>query len=183
MRQLKMRRYSAPVVKRELPAGYSYASFSGSEAEITDWLYLCSQGILPDTDRKHWVAGIEQHQNAKPMEDVHFVVDARGKRVATISSIEHAGKEGYIHMVAALPECRGKGIGHASLSYALEILEARGCTSIYLTTDDFRLGAIKTYLDAGFRPVLYHDPDSDMRARWAKVFADLSYAPVPFIEE
>ena len=86
-------------------------------------------------------------------------------------------------MVAALPECRGKGIGHAMLSFALEIMEAAGSTHAVLTTDDFRLPAIKTYLDGGFRPVLYHDPESDMRERWDAVIAALRYEPVDYIRE
>ena len=71
---------------------------------------------------------------------------------------------------------RGKGIGHAMLRYALQMLEARGCTYSVLTTDDFRLAAIKTYLDAGFVPVIEQDPESDVRMRWEKVLAELHYA-------
>ena len=86
-------------------------------------------------------------------------------------------------MVGSLPECRGLGIGHAMLSFALEQMTERGCTHAVLTTDDFRLPAIKTYLDAGFRPVLYRDPESDMRERWHAVIAALGYEPVAFITE
>ena len=48
---------------------------------------------------------------------------------------------------------------------------------------DNRLAAIKTYLDAGFRPVLRYDPDSDMRARWDAVIAALGYEPVAYLQE
>ena len=78
-------------------------------------------------------------------------------------------------MVAALPEVRGKGIGHAMLRYALAMLEERGCTYTVLTTDDFRLAAIKTYLDAGFAPVIEQDPESDVYARWESVLKDMQY--------
>ena len=54
---------------------------------------------------------------------------------------------------------------------------------MHLTTDDFRLSAIKTYLDAGFCPVLYADPDSDQRARWDAVIAALGYGPVTYLSE
>ena len=43
--------------------------------------------------------------------------------------------------------------------------------------------AIKTYLDAGFRPVLLSDPDSDQRARWDAVIAQLGYEPVEYFDE
>ena len=69
------------------------------------------------------------------------------------------------------------------LAYALEKLEARNCTYSILTTDDFRLAAIKTYLDAGFRPVLWADSESDQRARWDAVIAQLGYEPVAYFDE
>ena len=87
-----------------------------------------------------------------------------------------------------MPVVRGKGIGHAMLSRGLEMLCQRTASEsmpdgpeILLTTDDFRLAAIKTYLDAGFLPVLVSDPESDMRARWDAVFSALHYPPVPFL--
>ena len=52
-----------------------------------------------------------------------------------------------------------------------------------LTTDDYRLPAIKNYLVGGFRPVLYYDPDSDMRARWLAVAEKLGFGTLDFIEE
>lgn len=86
-------------------------------------------------------------------------------------------------MVGSLPECRGLGIGKAMLSKALMILHGRGCAVTTLTTDDFRLAAIKTYLDAGFRPVLWPDAESDMRQRWDAVIASLGYLPVEYFPE
>ena len=53
----------------------------------------------------------------------------------------------------------------------------------YLTTDDKRLPAIKGYLDADFLPVLWADPDSDMRARWDAVLANLHYRQVEYLPE
>ena len=53
-----------------------------------------------------------------------------------------------------------------------------------LFTDDERLAAIKTYLDAGFLPVLLDDPDGgDHAARWDKVREALSYPPVEYVNE
>ena len=115
--------------------------------------------------------------------DLFFVTDAGGARIATSAAVRHADGTGYIHMVGALPACRGKGIGHAMLAHALEELQARACPVVTLTTDDHRLAAIKTYLDAGFRPVLRYDPDSDMRARWDAVIAALGYEPVAYLQE
>jgi mycothiol synthase len=86
-------------------------------------------------------------------------------------------------MVASLPETRGKGLGHAMIRHTLSMIEARGVPYTHLTTDDYRLAAIKTYLDAGFLPVIYEDPESDMTERWNKVLEDLHYPMVEYLSE
>lgn len=184
MKQLKMLRPDAPVVQRPLPEGYRFEAFSDLPEQISDWLAICRHGLLPDDGKSAWFdETIRNYPDLTPAEDLFFVVDPGGRRVATSASVKHGNGEGYIHMVAALPDCRGKGIGHAMLSRALTVLASRGCTHTVLTTDDHRLAAIKTYLDAGFRPVLFYDPESDMRARWDAVIAALRYEPIPYLEE
>ncbi len=184
MQQLKMLRYQEKITPRPLPDGYRYAFFRHTDAEIEDWLTICRHGLLPENGgEEHFRSAILSYPDLVPEKDLFFVVDPDGRRVATSAAVSHPNGEGYLHMVAALPQCRGKGIGHAMLSFALEIMESRGCTHAVLTTDDFRLPAIKTYLDGGFRPVIYHDPESDMRERWDAVIAALCYEPVDYIRE
>ena len=190
MLQLKMLRPSAPVIHRALPEGYSFALYSGTEAEVTEWLDMCLAGqLLPDNppeggEYQDWFQKtVLDYADLNPSEDVIFVVAPDGRRAATICAVKHGEDQGYIHMVAAHPDFRGLGIGHAMLAYALEKLETRGCTYSILTTDDFRLPAVKSYLDAGFRPVLRSDPESDQRARWDAVIASLGYEPVEYLTE
>lgn len=179
-----MMRPQQPVRVRELPTGYRYELYRGTEGEVRDWLVICRCGLLPeDAGQEAFDCNITRYPDLVPEQDLFFVMDASGHRVATTASVKHQSGEGYVHMVAALPECRGKGIGHAMLSHALQMLEARGCGVITLTTDDFRLAAIKAYLDAGFLPVLWEDPDSDMRARWDAVIASLGYLPVTYLTQ
>lgn len=183
MQQLMMLRPAAPVTPRPLPAGYAFVPFGGTQAEISDWLTVCAAGLLPNTDAHWFEDSIRNYPDLDPARDLFFVTDAGGARIATSAAVRHADGTGYIHMVGALPACRGKGIGHAMLAHALEELQARACPVVTLTTDDHRLAAIKTYLDAGFRPVLRYDPDSDMRARWDAVIAALGYEPVAYLQE
>ena len=190
MRQLKMLRPAGDVTPRPLPEGYSFASYSGTEEELTAWLDMCVQGqLLPGNPpesgncRDWFKVTVLDYADLNPDEDIIFVTDPQGYPVASICAVKHGEEQGYIHMVAAAPACRGRGIGHAMLAYALEKLEARRCAYSILTTDDFRLPAIKTYLDAGFRPVLWTDPESDQRERWDKVIATLGYRPVEYLSE
>ena len=93
--------------------------------------------------------------------------------VATITVIfDRQEKQGYIHMVACKPECRGKGFGHLLNKIAVGVLKAEGMRSAYLTTDDWRLAAIKTYLKAGFVPDLKTQPD--FMDRWQNIYKQLN---------
>ena len=48
----------------------------------------------------------------------------------------------------------------------IRYFEERGFPKLYLMTDDWRLPAVKTYLQLGFEPDLY---DDDHEGRWAKL--------------
>lgn len=86
----------------------------------------------------------------------------------------NTGKQkGYIHMVACRPEYRGMGLGNVLNNIALKFLYDAGCNNAYLTTDDFRLPAIKSYITAGLLPVLYNDAD-EMESRWLNVLSELN---------
>lgn len=183
MKQLKMLRPDAPVIPRPLPVGYTFRSYRGSADEVSDWLALCAEGLIPDRESHWFEEAILHYPDLDPARDLFFVTDPHGARVATSAALRHADGAGYIHMVAALPACRGWGIGHAMLAHALEDLRGRGCSVVTLTTDDHRLAAIKTYLDAGFRPVLRADSESDTEARWDAVIAALGYSPVEYLRE
>lgn len=73
-------------------------------------------------------------------------------------------------MVAAKPEARGRGIGNLMSLYAVRVLREQGMQTAYLTTDDFRIPAIKTYLKSGFTP---DTSTSDFEERWRKILASI----------
>lgn len=179
MKQLKMIRYSGSVVTRELPQGYSFAFFKDSSADIDAWCEICREADMVTSQNNgevfdkvmRSVKGIELER------DLFFVVDSKGRRVATSALIHNKEKNsGYLHMVAAIPDVRNMGIGHAMLSFATSLAQERGIDYCVLTTDDYRLAAIKNYLCGGFRPVLYAGLDEEMRKRWAEVAKKLDFA-------
>lgn len=86
-------------------------------------------------------------------------------------------------MVQAMDSERGKGLGHAMANLAIAVFRERGLEEAILTTDDWRLPAIKTYLDAGFLPVIYETPEHDMEKRWDEVLKQLKYGAVEYILE
>ena len=171
MEQLRMQRPSAPVNEIPLPEGFSYERYCGLDAQIDDWLRICKEGLIaPDSGRNCFRITIAQYPDLKPEEDLIFVRSDAGERVATIAFVLHPGGVGYLHMVCCLEAFRGRGIGTAMTSHALARLEERGINYTYLTTDDFRLPAIRSYLSAGFVP---SEDNAGMRARWDAVRAAL----------
>ena len=88
-----------------------------------------------------------------------FVIDFGGVPVATASARllpnDYPGS-GYVHWVGASTAHRGKRLG-ALVSLAVLYEFARlGCRDAVLETDDFRVPAIKVYLNLGFVPEYRH---------------------------
>lgn len=105
-------------------------------------------------------------------ENLCFFLTVDGEIAATITVICHrAEQQGYIHMVASKPQFRGRGLGHLMNELAVCVLKEQGMPTAYLTTDDWRLAAIKTYLKAGFVPDTESLPE--FAGRWQKVLQDL----------
>jgi mycothiol synthase len=77
---------------------------------------------------------------------------------------------GELNWVAADPEHRGKGLGYAVCAAATRCFIESGCWWVCLRTDDFRLAAIKVYLNLGYVPFLFAP---EMEARWRDVCAKL----------
>ena len=70
-------------------------------------------------------------------------------------------------MVSVHRDYRSRGLGNGLMALALRALAPREPRLIYLTTDDWRLPAIKSYLSAGFLPVIYGEGDKIDRWRAA----------------
>ncbi len=177
MKQLVM---EAKTVERAaetaLPSGYRFEGFDGSETDKNAWKTLImEEPAPPDGPDSCYHLMIEIYPDCVPEKDIWFIANDKGERVATITTITHKDGSGYVHMVKAKATERGKGLGHAMARYALRVFAQRGVERVVLTTDDFRIPAIKTYLDAGFKPVICFDPESDMNARWDTVLEKLNY--------
>jgi len=77
---------------------------------------------------------------------------------------------GVLDFVVTHPEHQGRGLGKFTCTAVAKFLVSRGCATIELGTDDWRLPAIHVYLSMGFRPVMNR---SDMPERWAAVIEKL----------
>lgn len=96
-----------------------------------------------------------------------------GHPVATASvwyRPELGQNSGYVHMVCAYSAVSGKRLGYWVTLAALHQLKRENCRMVLLHTDDFRLAAIWTYLNLGFR-ILYDKPG--IHERWSIVLDKL----------
>lgn len=102
-----------------------------------------------------------------------YVIEANGVVIGTASYQQQSEPDplaGWLHYVGVLPEARGFGLGEVLSQRVLIEAVSRGNSSVYLTTDDPRLPAIKIYLKLGFEPDHWHESHS---ARWAIVRSQL----------
>lgn len=72
----------------------------------------------------------------------------------------------FLNMVACKESVRGKGYGILLGKWAVVALKKEGMETAYLTTDDWRIPAIKSYLSVGFEPDISTE---DFRERWDKI--------------
>jgi len=165
--------------ERALPDGYRYESFRGTPEDVDDWKTIIMEEPAPrDGADSCYHLMIETYPDCVAQNDIHFIENEKGERVATITTITHKDGTGYVHMVKAKESERGKGLGHAMAGFSLRVFEERGIERVILTTDDFRIPAIKTYLDAGFKPVIYRDCENELNERWDSILQKIGYTNV-----
>lgn len=181
MAQLKMYFLpGTPIRDLALPEGYTVSGYNGEEDKLA-WCECCRQGLIDDD------AGVEAFddrilgkEDINPSTDLFFI-DHNGKHIATIAAIYHPEKKiGEVHMVGMLTEYRGKGLGKHLNNIALERLSGEDYKYIFLTTDEWRKGAVKSYLSSGFVPVEY---DINMEYRWSQVLEEYGIDSVDMVYE
>ena len=134
--------------------------------EKTKWAELCDKAFNSTHDFKTVV-----EDNAGYVEDGVFVIADGDKLIATGTAMcNHAHPEGfgYVHMIAADSSYSGKKLGYEITAAVLRRLRDDGFERAELTTDDFRLPAIKIYRSLGFAPDL--TVDGTMRMRWEAIY-------------
>lgn len=185
MKQLLMVWYSAPIEPTPIPDGYDFHVWHRGGDETLDfatykraWIEMrAAEGIEPITN---WFPIV--YDDPRVPDDGFFTVLCRGELVATscIQLGEHTPDSATVHAVAASPSHKGKRLGRIITEAVMLQAHRRGIERVYLTTDDWRIAAVKIYLDLGFRPVLW---DTDMRERWQKLLVQLDRHDVPAVDE
>ncbi|MBQ3045717.1 MAG: GNAT family N-acetyltransferase [Clostridia bacterium] len=184
MSQLKMYWLKGtPIADYELPEGYSMVNYKECTEDKAAWVECCKNGLVgDDTAPEFFDDCVADVDDCIPEKDVFFL-DFDGEHIGTIAAIYHPeGNYGQVHMVGIKTEFRGKGLGKYLNNVAVKKLNAQGVDYIYLTTDEWRMGAVKSYLTAGFIPVEYEE-DEDMKGRWEWMLCELGVDSVDMVYE
>ena len=143
-----MARFGRDLPAYDPPAGVTIRTFAPGDEET--FLRCCAGGEL---GTESWsLDDVREKLLGKPgvaPERVFFAEDAQGRAGATATAVFEEGR-GYVHMVAADPSFRGKGLGKAACYAAVRCLVDAGYDYIVLETDDFRAPALHIYDWLGF---------------------------------
>ncbi|HWD40786.1 MAG TPA: GNAT family N-acetyltransferase [Fimbriimonas sp.] len=166
--QLRMvHRLASVPAPRDLPDGYSLRRAADSDTPALARL------LSTAFDEEWSEARVREVLLDNPEVPLTFVVDREGEPVAVASyQLKPAEfpESGYVHYVGVAPEHGGRSLGYiVSYQVVLEAI-ARGNKDVMLTTDDFRLPAIRTYLNLGFEPDIWHESHGD---RWKAIYDKL----------
>lgn len=155
-----------------LPPGYRLRTYRpGDEAGILEVLALAG---FDGWD----LPSIADYMQAPERTAGTHVITFAGLIVAvTFASQETpVPRVGRLDFVAADPKHEGRDVGLAVCHAVVRYLFSQRYPCIVLSTDDWRLPAIKTYLKLGFRPkIIRHD----MPDRWRRILEKLDWPCEP----
>jgi len=154
----------------QVPDGYELRSYQPGDDQA--W---CD--IMEGNVGRNWTAELfEQKMSSDPRfsPDALFFALHEESPVASACAWRPSPEEevvGDVHMVGALDDHRGKGLGHLVNSAVLHKLKEQGFQKAHLKTDDWRLAAINSYLKAGFEPLNTHISHAE---RWDLILEKIS---------
>ncbi len=157
----------APAECPKVPEGLRLTTLPELENGIDKWLDVVQYGLSEGKqDESFYNTVMIGHENYDA-KYCYILMDGDAS-VATITVIFYPDKlNGYIHMVACKEQYRGRRIGSYMNDLVVYLLKQKGMKTASLTTDDWRVPAIKSYLRAGFKPDMSTD---DFKERWGKIF-------------
>lgn len=170
-RQLRMVRPDLDnLPKLELPPGYGMRTYR--EGDEVHWANIISDSFggkqRTAEDTRNEITGQERF-----VPDGFYFATHDGTPVGTACAWRQTVDEtevGYVHMVAVASAHTGHKLGKWVSLAVLIYFRDYGFRCAMLDTDDFRIPAIKTYLNLGFVPVYIEDGQPK---RWQVIFEEL----------
>lgn len=152
-----------------LPEGYLLRTFRDADREA--WIAL-----MRSVGFDEWGYDTLKHALSVALpEGIFFIEHSSTRELAATTMACHGATElhpfgGELGWVAVSPGHRGKRLSSIACAEVTRRFLSAGYRDIYLKTDDWRLPAIKTYLNLGYVPLLC---SSDMEERWRLICRNL----------
>ena len=170
-RQLRMVRPNLEdLPKLELPEGYGLRTYR--EGDEVQWANIISDSFggreRTAQDTQNEITG----RDVFIPDGLYFVTHQNipvGTACAWRQSVDEKDV-GYVHMVGVIRDHTGHKLGKWVSLAVLYYFRDNGFKCSMLDTDDFRIPAIKTYLNLGFIPVYV---DKTQPERWKEIFRKL----------
>ena len=153
-----------------LPAGFEFLAAVDGDA---DELATLVTGAYHSTHDAPWDGTRIKTEllDATDVLETWVVVDSEGHIHATASErllpYVYPDGTGYVHLVGVHQASQGLGLGRAVTLRVLRGFVDRGLTKAVLNTADFRLPAVRLYLELGFIPEYRDDTE---RLAWSEMF-------------
>ena len=175
-RQLRMVRPDLnDLPELQLPEGYELRTYQ--EGDDVHWANVINNsfgGKRTAEDARKAIMG----QDVFDPDGLYFAT-YQGTPVGTACAWKGSPDEtevGYVHMVGVDSKHEGHKLGKWVSLCVLLYFRERGFKCAKLDTDDFRLPAVKTYINLGFLPIYV---DTDQPERWRQVFKNLGVPSIP----
>ena len=154
----------------DLPSDCAIRTYRPGDEEA--WARIMNDGLTSEWD----TAKAREQLIDRPQFDSEglFFAILRGEPVGSACAWRGSSEEresGIVHMVCVLPEARGKNLGYLVTLAVLHYFRDHGFSNATLSTDDFRVPAIKAYLRLGFEPLYYDDSHVE---RWKVIMKDIA---------
>jgi mycothiol synthase len=187
MEQLKMIRFFDKADNARSPAYRIPEGFfirEATEKDGADWCKCCLNGELNVNECSFDIFKQRMLDDSTvSINNIFMICDNNGNVAGTATARRptenHYENIGILHMVAVADEYKGKGLAGPVCEAAVNRVRSMGYKGCYLSTDDFRLPAIKTYLKLSFIPII---TDDEMRVRWEKVLKQLNIKSVKAVD-
>lgn len=175
-RQLRMVRPNLDnLPKIELPSGYQLRTYQ--EGDEIHWANIISDSFGGRERTAQDTQNEITHRDVFVPDGLYFIT-YQDIPIATACAWRQSVEEtdvGYVHMVGVVGKHTGMKLGKWVSLAVLYYFQENGFTCSMLDTDDFRIPAIKTYLNLGFIPVYV---DNTQTKRWKDIFKTLELQPM-----
>ena len=177
-RRVKVKEY-------HFPDDFEVVNYDKSQEQRDAFYYLWNgvQGSQEEVNNI-FLNKFENCPDCHPEKDTFFVKH-NGQYIGSITAIYHPKTNcGHIHYVVLKEDYRGQKLSRPLMYLAMNKIYNDGSDFAFLSTDDWRVPAIKLYLSCGFLPriteILPHKKKKKI-LRWEKFFSEQNLGNPTFL--